>query len=55
MFKRNKLSIEKAQKGLLTFSNFPFRYIEPDFVKVLNLSKQTKMYAVDMIREGRER
>lgn len=47
MFKRNRLSITEAQKGLKIFNSIPIRYIEPDFVKVLNLSKQTKMYAYD--------
>jgi predicted nucleic acid-binding protein len=47
MFKRNRLSIAEAQKGLKIFNTIPIRYIEPDFVKVLNLSKKTKMYAYD--------
>lgn len=47
MFKRNRLSITQAQKGLQIFNSIPIRYIEPDFVKVLNLSKQTNMYAYD--------
>jgi len=47
MFKRNRLTIEEAQKGLLIFNGIPLRYIEPDFVKVLHLSKQTEMYAYD--------
>ena len=47
MFKRNRLTIEEAQKGLFIFNTIPLRYIEPDFVKVLELSKQTNMYAYD--------
>jgi predicted nucleic acid-binding protein len=47
MFKRNRLTIEEAQKGLSIFTGIPLRYIEPDFVKVLQLSKQTNMYAYD--------
>lgn len=47
MFKRNRLTIEAAQEGLSIFSGIPLRYIEPDFVKVLQLSKQTNMYAYD--------
>ena len=47
MFKRNRLKIEEAQKGLTIFNGIPLRYIEPDFVKVLKLSKQTNMYAYD--------
>ena len=47
MFKRNRLPIEEAQKGLSIFSSIPLRYIEPDFIKVLHLSKETNMYAYD--------
>ena len=47
MFKRNRLTIQAAQKGFSIFSGIPLRYIEPDFVKVLKLSKQTNMYAYD--------
>jgi len=47
MFKRNRLSVEEAQKGLLIFSSIPLRYIEPDFIKVLHLSKKTNIYAYD--------
>ena len=48
MFKRSRLTIEEAQKGLSIFHTIPLRYIEPDFVKVLELSKQTNMYAYDV-------
>ena len=47
MFKRNRLPIKEAQKGLSIFSSIPLRYIEPDFIKVLHLSKETNMYAYD--------
>ena len=47
MFKQNRLSLEEAQKGLLIFNSIPLRYLEPDFVKALKLSKQTNMYAYD--------
>lgn len=47
MFKRNRLSIEEAQRGLIIFGDIPLRYVEPDFVNVLQLSKQTNMYAYD--------
>ena len=47
MFKRNRLTINEAQKGLSIFKAIPIRYVEPDFVKIFNLSKQTKMYAYD--------
>ena len=48
MFNRNRLKIEEAQKGFAIFNGIPLRYIEPDFVKVLKLSKQTNMYAYDV-------
>ncbi|WP_419658842.1 PilT domain protein [Desulfosarcina variabilis str. Montpellier] len=47
MFKKNRLSVQEAQKGFLIFSSIPIRYIEPDFVKVLHLSKENNMYAYD--------
>lgn len=47
MFKRNRLTIEEAERGISIFYNIPLRYIEPDFVKVLNLSKQADIYAYD--------
>ena len=47
MFKQNRLTIEEAQKGLSIFNSILLRYIEPDFVKALKLSKQTNMYAYD--------
>ncbi len=47
MFKKNRLSVEEAQKGLVIFSSIPIRYIEPDFMKVLHLSKENNMYAYD--------
>ena len=47
MFKRNRISLKEAKKGLLIFSSIPVRYIEPDFVKVLHLSKETNIYAYD--------
>ena len=48
MFKRNRLSMEEAQKGLLIFRGIPIRYIEPDFVKVMHISKEINMYAYDV-------
>lgn len=47
MFKRKRLSIEEAEKGLSIFRSIPIRYIEPDFVKAVKISKQTNMYAYD--------
>lgn len=47
MFKRKRLSIEEAEKGLSIFKSIPIRYIEPDFVKAVKISEQTCMYAYD--------
>ncbi len=47
MFKRNKLNLDEAQKGLVIFENIPLRYIKPDFVNAMTISKQTNMYAYD--------
>jgi predicted nucleic acid-binding protein len=47
MFRRDRLTIDEAQKGLVIFDSIPLRYIKPDFVKALKISKQTNMYAYD--------
>ncbi len=47
MFKKNRISLEEAQRGLLIFNGIPIRYVEPDFIKVLQLSKKTNLYAYD--------
>lgn len=47
MFKQNRLTMDAAQKGLLIFNSIQLRYLEPDFVKVLKISKQTNTYAYD--------
>ena len=47
MFKRRRLSIEAAEKGLSIFRNIPIRYVDPDFVKAVKISRQTDMYASD--------
>ena len=47
MFKRNRLDFEEAKRGLEIFKSIPLRYIEPDFVHAVSISKQTKMYAYD--------
>ena len=40
MFKQNRLTLGEVQKGLLIFNSIHLRHIEPDFVKVLKLSKR---------------
>ena len=47
MFKRNRLGLEEAKRGLEIFNSIPLRYIEPDFVNAVSLSKQTNKYAYD--------
>jgi predicted nucleic acid-binding protein len=42
------LSLAEAYKGLSIFDNIPLRYIKPDFVKALKISKQTDIYAYDV-------
>ncbi|MBW1752642.1 MAG: type II toxin-antitoxin system VapC family toxin [Deltaproteobacteria bacterium] len=47
MFKQNRLTIDEAQKGLIIFDSIPLRYLKPDFVNALKISKQADMYAYD--------
>ena len=47
MFKQNRLTLEEARKGLVIFDSIPLRYIRPDFVNALKISKQANMYAYD--------
>jgi predicted nucleic acid-binding protein len=47
MFKRNRLTLEEAKKGLEIFQSIPLRYIEPDFASAVSISKKTNMYAYD--------
>ena len=47
MLKRDRLGLEEAQRGLEIFKSIPLRYIDPDFVNAVSISKQTKMYAYD--------
>lgn len=47
MFKRHRLTLDDAQKGLSIFESIPLRYIKPDFANSVAISKQTNMYAYD--------
>ena len=47
MFKKNRLTLDEARKGLVIFDSIPLRYIKPDFVNALKISKQANMYAYD--------
>jgi predicted nucleic acid-binding protein len=47
MFKQNRLSIDEIEKGLFIFDTIPLRYLKPDFVNALKISKQANVYAYD--------
>jgi len=47
MFKQNRLTLDEARKGLVIFDSIPIRYIKPDFVNALSISKQSNIYAYD--------
>ncbi|MGB5687480.1 MAG: type II toxin-antitoxin system VapC family toxin [Candidatus Electrothrix sp.] len=47
MFKRKRLTLKEAKKGLGIFQDVPIRYIEPDFANAVSISKQANMYAYD--------
>lgn len=47
MFKKDRLTLDAAQKGLSIFRSIPLRYVEPDFFNALKLSKTTNLYAYD--------
>jgi predicted nucleic acid-binding protein len=47
MFKRNRLTLNEAERGFMIFRGIPLRYIEPDFVQSLSLSKKIDLYAYD--------
>ena len=47
MLKQQRLSLEEAEKGIFIFNGIPLRYIETDFINVLNISKQAGIYAYD--------
>lgn len=47
MFKRQRLTLEEAQKGFAIFNTIPIRYVNPDFINAVAISKQTNLYAYD--------
>lgn len=47
MFKQERLTLEEAEKGLSIFGSIPLRYVDPDFVNALKLSKLANIYAYD--------
>lgn len=47
LFKRKKLTLDEAKKGLAIFTAIPLRYIHTDLVNAITLSKQGNIYAYD--------
>jgi predicted nucleic acid-binding protein len=47
MFKRDRLTLEEALKGLAIFTSIPLRYVEPDFDMAMEISKKADLYAYD--------
>ncbi len=47
MFKKGRLTLEEAEKGISIFAGIPLRYVEPDFSNALQLSKAINIYAYD--------
>ena len=47
MFKRNRLGLDEARKGLEIFNSIPLRYIEPDFLESIAISERAGIYAYD--------
>ena len=47
MFKQNRITLKDAEKGYAIFRSIPIRFVEPDFINALKLSKKTNMYAYD--------
>ncbi len=43
--KDNTKALPVRDQGLLIFDSIPLRYIKPDFVNAVTISKQTNMYA----------
>ncbi len=47
MFKQKRLTLEEAKKGLFIFRSIPLRYLDPNFMMVLELANQVNVYAYD--------
>ena len=47
MFKRNRLTLREAKRGMDIFESIPLRYIEPNFGNAVSISKQNNIYAYD--------
>lgn len=47
MMKKERLSLDEAQKGLDVFQSIPIRYVKVDMPNALAMSRQEGMYAYD--------
>ncbi len=47
MFKRDRITLKEAQKGISIFNGIPIRYIETDFANALKVSRTANIYAYD--------
>ena len=47
MFKKDRLSLDDAKKGVEIFQSIPIRYPETDITHALQLSKKINIYAYD--------
>ncbi len=48
MFRRGRVTLEEAHKGIIIFQNIPINYVRPDLFEALTLAKKHNMYAYDM-------
>ncbi len=47
MFKKNRITLEEAQRGYAIFESIPLQYTRTDHKNVLRISKQANIYAYD--------
>ncbi|TWI62457.1 putative nucleic acid-binding protein [Desulfobotulus alkaliphilus] len=47
MFKKNRVSLAEAEKGLEIFKKIPIRSIETNFANAVTISQKTNIYAYD--------
>ena len=47
MFKKGRLTVNEALRGLDIFENIPIRFIKPDFANILTVAYRANMYAYD--------
>lgn len=47
MFKRSRLSLDGAAKGIKIFEGIPLRYVKSDLANAIRIAKETGMYAYD--------